>query len=210
MSSVSPVSAEGIDGRLSRTARSKLAICEACLDLVQEGALQPSADEVAKRAGLSRRSIFNHFGDLAELYDAVVEVGMERCAPLLVEIADQGPVARRIEHFVEVRTEFLEATGMFTRALTAQALIGPAADQAVRVTKDALQHGHAEVERLFARELEGRSQSDRTDVLEAISVALAPLSWETNRRMRGFSVSHARALLERTLTALLRDVGVEV
>ena len=45
------------------------------MDLVQEGTLQPSADEVAKRAGVSRRSIFNHFVDLAELYDAVVEVG---------------------------------------------------------------------------------------------------------------------------------------
>ena len=64
--------AQGLDGRQSRTARSRLAICEACLDLVQEGALQPSADQIAERAGLSRRSIFNHFADLAELYDAVV------------------------------------------------------------------------------------------------------------------------------------------
>ena len=78
-----------LDGRQSRTARSRLAICEACLDLVQEGVLQPSADEIAQRAGLSRRSIFNHFADLAELYDAVVEVGMERCAPLLTEISDR-------------------------------------------------------------------------------------------------------------------------
>ena len=77
---------EGGDGRLSRTVRSRLAICEACLDLVQAGVLQPSADQIAERAGLSRRSIFNHFGDLAELYDAVVETGMQRCAPLLKEV----------------------------------------------------------------------------------------------------------------------------
>jgi len=97
------VSEAGVDGRLSRTMRSRLAICEACLDLVQEGVLQPSADQVAERAGVSRRSIFNHFADLAELYDAVVEVGMQRCAPLLEEIASSGPVAQRIERLVEVR-----------------------------------------------------------------------------------------------------------
>ena len=77
--------------------RSRLAICEACLDLVQEGVLQPSADQIADRAGLSRRSIFNHFTDLAELYDAVFEVGMQRCAPLLVEISQDEPVHRRVE-----------------------------------------------------------------------------------------------------------------
>jgi AcrR family transcriptional regulator len=119
---------EELDGRQSRTARSRLAICEACLDLVQEGALQPGADQIAKRAGVSRRSIFNHFADLAELYDAVVEVGMQRCAPLLEEISEKEPVARRVDRLVQVRSKFLEATSAFTRALTAQALVGPAAD----------------------------------------------------------------------------------
>lgn len=66
---------------MDRLLRSRRAICDACLDLVQEGVLQPGAEQVAERAGLSRRSIFYHFRDLAELYDAVVEAGMQRCAP---------------------------------------------------------------------------------------------------------------------------------
>jgi AcrR family transcriptional regulator len=69
------------DARTDRLLRSRGAICDACLDLVQEGVLQPSADQIAERAGLSRRSIFYHFKDLAELYDAVVAAGMERYAP---------------------------------------------------------------------------------------------------------------------------------
>jgi AcrR family transcriptional regulator len=213
MASVSLATAEvadAADGRLSRTARSRLAFCEACLDLIQEGVLQPSADEIAKRAGLSRRSIFNHFADLAELYDAVVDVGIERCAPLLVEISDGDPIARRVERLVEVRTDFLEATGMFTRSLTAQALVGSAAEQAVRVTKNGLKRGDEEVERLFGRELEALPDAERVEVLDALSSSLAPLLWETNRRMRGFSLAHARAILRRTLTAILRNAGVEV
>jgi AcrR family transcriptional regulator len=205
---MSSTALEGLDGRQSRTARSRLAICEACLDLVQEGALQPSADQVAERAGVSRRSIFNHFSDLAELYDAVVEVGLQRCAPLLEEISEHEPVARRVERLVQVRTRFLEATAAFTRALTAQALVGPAADQALRVSKYALRLQHENVERLFGRELLVLSPPERAEVLEAMSAATAPLLWEYLRHSRGNSMPRARAVIQRTLTAILRDAGV--
>ena len=183
---------EALDGRQSRTARSRLAICEACLDLVQEGELQPSADQVAERAGLSRRSIFNHFADLAELYDAVVDAGMQRCAPLRVEIPEDGPVDRRVEQLVQGRATFLEATAAFIRALTAQALVGPAAVQALRVSRNGARLQHQEVERLFAGDLSSLSAPDRAEALEAISAAMSPLQWEYLRRRRGHSVSRAR------------------
>ncbi len=200
---------EGLDGRQSRTARSRLAICEACLDLVQEGVLQPSADQVAERAGVSRRSIFNHFADLAELYDAVVEVGMQRCAPLLERISAEEPVARRVERLALVRSRFFEATAAFRRALTAQSLVGPAADQALRVWRYALRLQHQEVERLFGRELVGLSAPERAEVLEAMSAATSPAMWEYLRRGRGRSVSRARGAMQRTLASILRDAGVD-
>ena len=168
-----PAAAEVLDGRKSRTARSRLAICEACLDLVQEGVLQPVADQLAERAGVSRRSLFTHFADLAELYDAVVEVGMQRCAPLLEQISASEPVARRVDRLVEVLSNFLEATAAFTRALTAQALVGPAADQALRVSKDALRLQHQDVARLFQRELLDLSSGERAEVLEAMSASMS-------------------------------------
>ena len=202
--------AEGLDGRQSRTARSRLAICEACVDLVQEGVLQPSADQIAERAGVSRRSVFNHFTDLGELYDAVVEVGMQRCAPLLEEISDQLPVERRVDRLVEVRSRFLEATASFTRALTAQALVGSAAKQAVRVSKDALRLQHQDVERLFQAELLDLAPTQRAEVLEAMAAATSPLLWEYLRRSRGNSTTRARAVMRRTLVSLLRDAGVDL
>ena len=200
---------QGLDGRQSRSARSRTAICDACLDLVQEGALQPSADQIAERAGVSRRSIFNHFADLAELYDSVVEVGMQRYAPLREEISDREPVARRVDRLVQGRARFLEATAPFTRALTAQALAGPAADQALRVSKQALRLQHREVERLFQRDLGSLAPTESAEILEAMSSALSPLQWEYLRRSRGNSISRARAVVKRTLTAILRSVGVD-
>ena len=200
---------EGLDGRQSRTVRSRLAICEACLDLVQEGALQPSADQIAERAGVSRRSIFNHFSDLAELYDAVVEAGMQRCAPLQEEISDREPVARRVDLLAQGRSRFLEATAAFTRALTAQALVGPASDQALRVSKDAARRQYQEVERLFQRELQGLPEPERAEVLEAMSAAMSALQWEYLRRRRGNSMPRARAVQKRMLMSILRGAGVD-
>lgn len=194
---------QAADGRQQRTARSRRAICEACLDLVQEGVLQPSAEQVADRAGLSRRSIFNHFTDLAELYDAVFEAGMQRWEPLLEEVSASDPVDRRVARLVHVRSRFLEATAAFTRALTAQALAGPAVDQAMRVSRDALRLQHREVERLFADEVRPLAAGERGEVLEALSAALSPLQWEYLRRTRGHSIARARGVLRRTLSAIL-------
>lgn len=176
---------------------------------MQEGVLQPSADQVAERAGVSRRSIFNHFVDLGELYDAVVDVGMQRYAPLLEKISDAEPVSQRVDQLARVRSRFLEATAAFTRALTAQSLVGPAQDQAMRVSRAAIHMLHQDVERLFHRELQALPAQERAEVCEALSAAMSPLQWETLRRGRGLSSARARAVMTRTLMALLRDAGVE-
>jgi len=191
-----------VDGRV---VRSRLAICDACLDLIQEGVLQPSADQIADRAGLSRRSIFYQFSDLAELYDAVVEAGMQRYAPLLKKIPRELPVAERIAMLVDVRARFFEATTQFARALTAQSLVGAASDQAWRVSKAALEAQQVDIDRVFGRELDRLPAAGRAETLEALAGAASAASWEYLRRSRGLSLPRARAVLTRTLRALLAD-----
>lgn len=172
--------------------------------------MQPGADQIAERAGVSRRSVFNHFADLAELYDAVVEVGMRRCESLLEKIDDNEPVARRVDQLIAVRVKFMEATSQFTRALTAQSLVGSAPDQAQRVSRNALSGSYAEVERLLQRELAHLPAEDRADLLEALAAVLNPLHWEYLRRSRQNTIVRARALVARQLKSLLRDAGVDV
>lgn len=207
---MSPSGPEGVDGRLSRTVRSRQAICEACLDLVQEGVLQPSADQIATRAGLSRRSIFNHFSDLAELYDAVVEAGTQRCAPLLKKISSDEPIEQRLEQLCDMRSKFLEAMSPFTRSLTAQMLTGPIREEAWRVSQAALRQHQQDVERLFVADLEGLAPDVRRETLESIWAATAPLNWEYLRHSRGLSLARARAVMKRTVVALLREACVSV
>jgi len=207
---VSRRSTETVDGRLTRTMRSRLAICDACLDLVQEGVLQPSADQIADRAGLSRRSVFYHFTDLAALYDAVAEAGMQRCAPLLRKISTDLPVGERIALLVDVRSKFLEATTPFRRALTAQALVGPVTGPALRVGREFLRAQRDELEGLFSAELGHLPAAEQSDVFEALATATSPSTWEHLRFSRGLSMSRARGVLERSVVALLRHAGVDL
>jgi AcrR family transcriptional regulator len=177
---------------------------------VQEGVLQPSADQIAERAGLSRRSVFNHFGDLGELYDAVVVVGMQRCVPLLKEVSHEEPLGRRVELLSEARSKFFEATSPFTRALTAQALVGSAGKQARRVSLAALGRQRQDVEQLFRDDLCHLSSVEQSEIIEAISATASPVMWEYLRRSRGHSMLKARSVVKRTLIAILRDAGVDV
>ena len=201
-----------LDGRQGRTLRSRQAICDACLDLVQEGVLQPSADQVADRAGLSRRSIFHHFGDLSALYDAVVEAGLRRCADLLEEIPRSAPVGARVSRLAEVCARFFEATTPFRRSMAAQTLGAPAPvkSEALRVARALVRKQRDDVAALFAEELEPLSPADRAELLEALAASVSPANWEHLRASRGLSLVRARAVMRRSLAALLRDAGVEV
>jgi AcrR family transcriptional regulator len=211
---VSPLAAgaaaEPVDGRQGRTLRSRQAICDAYLDLVQEGVLLPSADEIAERAGLSRRSIFNHFADLAALNDAVVEAGMRRWAPLLEEIPHSLPVAARVAKLVEVCARFYEGTTPFRRSMAAGALVGPVQGAATRVARALLKDQRDRVAELFSAELVRVREPGHAELVEALDAAVSPGNWEHLRSSRGLSLARARGVMQRSLVALLRDAGVEV
>ena len=205
-----PGAARPLDGRQTRTLRSRRAICDACLDLVQEGVLQPSADQIAERAGVSRRSVFNHWADLGALYDDVVAVGMERCAPLREEIPRALPVGARVAKLASVSARFFEATTPFRRSMATSALVGPVRGEAMRVGRALLQQQRDQIAALFAEELAELAAQERAELVEALAVAVSPASWEHLRASRGLSAARARAVMQRGLLALLRDAGVKV
>jgi TetR/AcrR family transcriptional regulator, regulator of autoinduction and epiphytic fitness len=195
------------DGRQGRTLRSRQAICDACLDLVQEGVLQPSADQVADRAGLSRRSIFNHFSDLTALYDAVVKAGIDRCAPLLEEFPPGLPARARAERLAAMCARFHEATTPFRRSMIAQGLVGPFSERALRVSRELLREERDGIAALFAPELAALDAGERAELAEAIAAAVSPATFDHLRSGRGLSAARARGVMQRSVTALLRDAG---
>src|SRR3546814_14449175 len=76
---------------------------DATISLIDEGDLRPTAPRVAERAGVSVRSVFQHFDDLESLHAAVAERLVERVAVLVVPIDPAGPLDDRLTRFVHQR-----------------------------------------------------------------------------------------------------------
>src|ERR1700709_1672848 len=91
-----------VEGRVTRGERNRQAIVDALLACYDTGTLRPSVPEVAARAGVSVRSVHNHFADVRALHAEVARRQVERYAPLI------GPAAT-IEEFVDQRATVYEA-----------------------------------------------------------------------------------------------------
>src|SRR3954464_1268479 len=98
---------EPIDGRTARAVRTKDAIVDATLALIDEGDLRPTGPRIAERAGVSVRSIFQHFDDLDALFSAVGLRVVDRIAGLIRPIDPADPLDQRSAAFLEQRTSVL-------------------------------------------------------------------------------------------------------
>lgn len=61
------------DGRKQRSERSRQAIVDAMLDIIMAGKMEPSAAEIAEKAGVSPRTVFRHFEEMDSLYSEMTE-----------------------------------------------------------------------------------------------------------------------------------------
>ena len=59
------------DGRIQRSERSRQLIIEAMIDLINNGNLIPTAQQVADQAGVAIRTVFRHFTEMEKLYGEI-------------------------------------------------------------------------------------------------------------------------------------------
>jgi len=87
------------DGRHRRRQRNRQAALDALVALLDEGNLRPTAAEVAARAGLSARSMFRYFDDVADLHHAAIRHLTARVAPALADLTidPSKPVQQRAD-----------------------------------------------------------------------------------------------------------------
>jgi AcrR family transcriptional regulator len=190
-----------IDGRTARALRTREAIVDASIALVDEGDLRPTAPRIAERAAVSVRSVFQHFDDLEGLYAAVADRLVERLSHLRMTVDPSGALDERAEEIVRQRALLLEAITPIRRAAAVHAPFS-------HEVRSRLQAGHdflrGEIERLFAPELAGRGEPDRTTMLDALDTVLSWASWDNLRTLNGRSEAEARAVLARMVTAVVK------
>src|SRR5689334_4908380 len=104
------------DGRVRRAQRSGRAIVDALIDLVGEGNLEPTAEQVAARAGVGIRTVFRRFSDMERLFVEMSTRMQERVLPLLLDGAPAGDRAERARALVRTRVAFFERIARYKRA----------------------------------------------------------------------------------------------
>jgi AcrR family transcriptional regulator len=193
-----------IDGRSARGERTRTAVATALLALLEEGYLRPTSAEVAERAGVSLRSVFQHFEDMESLYAAVAEAQMERLGHFISQQAPKGTLGSRLTAFVERRSQLLETVTPVRRAAILQEPFSQALARRLRWAHDIARD---ELERTFAPELATLPAGKRADAVWALDVATNWSAWDTSRRMNGLSIAQSKRVMERMIVALLKETN---
>jgi AcrR family transcriptional regulator len=193
---------EPIDGRTARAVRTKDAIVDATLALIDDGDLRPTGPRIAERAGVSVRSIFQHFDDLDALFSAVGERVATRIVARLHPIDPTMALPDRVTAFVAQRVEVLESLTPVLRA----ALVHAATSEVIR---HQFGDGHLffrdHIGEVFASEL--AAAPDASVLHESLMIALSWPTWDMLRGAENRTPSEARAVIDWTVRATLGRAG---
>lgn len=194
-----------IDGRTARAVRTREALVDATIALVEEGDARPTAPRIAERAGVSVRSVFQHFADLETLFAAMGVRVFERLAPLVRPIDPELPLAERAAEFVRQRAEVCEAVTPINRAAMTHAPTSKTINRQFRTG-----HGFtaAQIEETFGAEL--RAAGERRDALaDALLVATSWSTWNLLRSLENRSVSACAEAVARLVDLAFAGAGVD-
>jgi TetR/AcrR family transcriptional regulator, regulator of autoinduction and epiphytic fitness len=189
------------DGRKIRAERTRQALVDALLGLLDAGELSPTAAAIAERAGVSERSLFQHFPDRETLFEAVARQEYERVMPTLHPVDATLPLDDRVDQFTRQRARLHERIGGVWRAAVRIEHESPAVAGWLTAIRRAMA---AESDRVFHRELEAIPPDDQEPVRGALVAACGWAAWEDWRTHQRLGVSRARAAMAAAIGALLR------
>ena len=186
------------DGRLRRSERSREVIVEAMLELVGEGVLEPTAEQVAERAEVGLRTVFRHFRDMEGLYaamDAQLEV---RVLPLVTAEPPDGALEQRARALLAQRVEVYEILAPYKRAEVLK-----------RWRSEFLSSRHAAMVRRLRVDLRRwlpELEAAPPELVEALELATCFEAWDRLRSEQRLGCARAQAVVERSVLALLRGL----
>lgn len=194
---------ERVDGRRARGIRTRDAIVTALMDLIAGGDIAPTAQRIANRAGVSVRSVYQHFTDVEGLYADASSRTFEWLQSVTKEIDPGWPLKRRIDEFAATRAATLEMLTPFSRA---SRLIEPNS-AAIRQNRLEMQRwGRDRIARIFASELSELEGQARSSLLAAMDTLTSAEAWE-HLRTSGHSVKSGRQIMRTGTAALLASIG---
>lgn len=96
------------DGRRLRSDRSRQLIIESMLELIKQGNLVPTAQQVADHANVGIRSVFRHFEDMESIFETANELCHKEYRGLFIGGDRSGNLEERILHATECHANAYE------------------------------------------------------------------------------------------------------
>ena len=186
-----------LDGRRLRSVRSRQAIVDAMIELVSDGILAPTAQQIAARAGIGIRTLFRHFSDMESLFEAADAQKRESYEAQFIGGDRSGSLDERIQHAVERRATAYENTKHAILSTHAQAW-----------RYEFLRKNYAGYQRALRKdldhwlpELKDLEQADR----EAVDAVASFEMWHRLRAYQGLGKARSIEIVVRMLTQLIDD-----
>lgn len=192
-----------MDGRRARGVRTRAAIIDALLELVGSGDLAPTAQRIADRAGVSVRSVYQHFDDVEGLYREAASRARALATEHAPRIDVRRPMPERIDALVSARSTVLEEMLPFGRA---SRLVEPSSQELRDARHDLDQANRKDLQRVFAPELRSLTGSERTRVVKILDLLTSWSAWD-QLRGNGTSVKNAQQVMRAGVESVLGSLN---
>lgn len=190
-----------VDRRVARGEETRRRLAEAMIGLLEDGSAQPSAREIAERAGVSLRLVFHHFEAMEQVLRAAVAVQVERHWSRLEAVDRALPVTERIDRLVRQREALYEAIAPVRRAA---ARVEPSSVTVTAELAHARRLLRRGIEETFAPEL-GRNPGK--ELIDALDASASWETWDLLRTRMGTGRAASRRVVVRIMTSLLQEQG---
>lgn len=183
------MSSATIDGRTARRLANRTRILDAALDLSAER-LNVTVEDIAARAGVSVRSVYNHFSSTRQLIAGMYERGADKLRPLFAYLPfPSDPLDDRIRAWVAVWARIEEDIA----AIRWHALVAETEHPDLQPELGTIRTLHRqEIERMF-------TEITDPDARHAVIAMTDSLAWRALRKHRGLSFDEARSVVEETI-----------
>jgi len=195
----SPPSQAEHAGRGDRVARTREAIVVSTLTLAMEGEVAPIVRDIAKLAGVSARTVFQHFADTAELYVAVlgrVLTNLANDSSASGAVGDKGALDERTGRYEKL-------VPMWTFVETLQRRSSEAGEKVNQLYAS----NREQLAEAFGAELTTMPGENRERTLNALAMALTPEGWIVLRERLGLTVEQAREEWRFIVKAIFKETG---
>jgi AcrR family transcriptional regulator len=188
------------DGRIVRGLRTRQALIQATLDLIQAGDVEPTSAAIATIAGVSSRALFQHFTSLADLYAAAFDLAVGRAFDRNGPVDTDAPLASRIELLVSDRAQLFEEWLPVWHFAERVRSVAPAVGLGVAHLRKVLRE---RIAAWFSTELGTLAPGARDLVLDSLDLAFGLDSWMNMREQLRLSPVHASRTWRFTAEAIV-------